>query len=267
MQCSYGYIPDTVGSDNEDIDVYLGSNVRSRKVYVVNQLDPSTGMFDEEKVMLGFDDPAIAESMYRVHYPDNGYGFFGGMTPMTMEEFLKEYIYRTGRDPWKPPLHTKQYVASVEADHGPGDADGCGGTDKPDAPVDAPVAPEPKKKPGKGPAKPKKAPAEKPAPVAKPATVPGKVKLPVALDTNEVKSPAQKLWQRSPGHGKSFYDRAMGLLGGPGFNPYAALETITANMAAGLEEYTIEAGAYDTPLSGPLGDPDALPESIVRSGA
>src|SRR5579872_1909497 len=46
---SYGFIPGTVGADNEPLDVFVGG-YPAHRAYVVNQMKPN-GNFDEEKVL------------------------------------------------------------------------------------------------------------------------------------------------------------------------------------------------------------------------
>jgi hypothetical protein len=70
MQCDYGYVPNTVaaGGDKEGLDVYIGSDETSDKVYVVEQLKEN-GEFDEYKCLLGFPDLNTAYQTYLEHYP------------------------------------------------------------------------------------------------------------------------------------------------------------------------------------------------------
>jgi hypothetical protein len=73
MQADYGYIPDTTAAgDKEGLDVYIGPDEASDKVYVVEQLTDD-GEFDEYKVLMGFSDLDIAYETYLKHYPD-GWG-------------------------------------------------------------------------------------------------------------------------------------------------------------------------------------------------
>jgi len=98
MHCDYGFIPGTVGDDEEPIDVYLGGS-NNPVAYVVNQLNRD-GSPDEKKVMLGFESPEMAEAMYRTHYPKNGEGFFGGMEVLGVDSFINKYFPQTS-DPYK----------------------------------------------------------------------------------------------------------------------------------------------------------------------
>jgi ppGpp synthetase/RelA/SpoT-type nucleotidyltranferase len=65
MKADYGYVPNTIASgDEERLDVYIGPNKESDKVYVVEQSRKDTGEFDEYKVLLGFDSLEQAEELY-----------------------------------------------------------------------------------------------------------------------------------------------------------------------------------------------------------
>lgn len=70
MEADYGYIPDTVAAgDKEGLDVYIGPDESSDKVYIVEQTDDD-GEFDEYKCLLGFNDLDTAFETYLKHYPD-----------------------------------------------------------------------------------------------------------------------------------------------------------------------------------------------------
>ena len=93
MRFDYGYIRGTVGSDKEHLDVYVGPNPESEMVYIVNQNDPVTGDFDEQKVMLGFDTEAKAKEAYLKQYDRPG--FFGNIIKMDIDTF-KEAAFDKG---------------------------------------------------------------------------------------------------------------------------------------------------------------------------
>lgn len=72
MHADYGYVPDTVASgDEERLDVYIGPDKESDKVYVIEQVRKDTGEFDEYKVMLGFDSLEDAEELYLYQLGDD----------------------------------------------------------------------------------------------------------------------------------------------------------------------------------------------------
>src|SRR5208337_3608511 len=73
MKADYGYIPDTVAAgDEERLDVYIGPNRDAEYVYVIEQVEKSTGELDEYKMMLGFDSLEEAEEVYEYHVGDDG---------------------------------------------------------------------------------------------------------------------------------------------------------------------------------------------------
>jgi hypothetical protein len=49
----YGYIKNTLGKDGDHLDVYLGPDVESQNVYVINQINFKNS-FDEHKILLFF---------------------------------------------------------------------------------------------------------------------------------------------------------------------------------------------------------------------
>jgi N12 class adenine-specific DNA methylase len=97
----YGYIKGTVGKDKDHIDSFIGPDVNSGRVFVVDQEDPETGKFDEHKVMLGFPNEEEARQGYLSNYAP-GWKGLGAMTEMSMDEF-KTWI-KEG-DTKKPIIH------------------------------------------------------------------------------------------------------------------------------------------------------------------
>lgn len=89
----YGFICDTMGKDGDEIDCFIGDHWESENVYIIHQLRPD-GLYDEDKVMLGFLDLGSARDGYLAHF--NTQGFIGKITTMPFFEF-KEKIKTIGR--------------------------------------------------------------------------------------------------------------------------------------------------------------------------
>jgi len=90
MHYDYGYIRNTLGSDGDHVDCYVGPDEEAKYVFIVHQLVPDTGKHDEEKVMLGFNTYKEAKEAYLKHY--NSDKFFGGMTMMHIEKFKRKVL-------------------------------------------------------------------------------------------------------------------------------------------------------------------------------
>ena len=88
MHNTYGKIRRTEGVDGDHIDVFIGPNLNSERVFVVDQLNQDTGEFDEHKVMLGFDSLEDAQNGYLSNY-EEGWQGMGTVTEVTMDEFKK----------------------------------------------------------------------------------------------------------------------------------------------------------------------------------
>ncbi len=88
MAHDYGYIKRTEGADGDHIDVFIGDQPDSETVYVVDQVDPKTGKFDEHKVMMGFADEQAARDCYLGNY-EEGWTGLGAIKVMPMEEFKR----------------------------------------------------------------------------------------------------------------------------------------------------------------------------------
>ncbi|MBV7438805.1 LPD38 domain-containing protein [Aeromonas sp. sif2416] len=92
MVHDYGYIKRTLGADGDHVDVFIGDQPDSEMVYVVDQVDPSTGKFDEHKVMMGFADEQAARAGYLANY-EQGWEGLGSIKAMPVEEF-KRWVKR-----------------------------------------------------------------------------------------------------------------------------------------------------------------------------
>lgn len=88
MAHDYGYIKRTMGADGDHVDVFIGDKPESNTVYVVDQVDPKTGKFDEHKVMMGFADEQAARAGYLANY-EKGWKGLSAIKAMPVEEFKR----------------------------------------------------------------------------------------------------------------------------------------------------------------------------------
>lgn len=88
MHSDYGYIRGTKAVDNDHIDIFLSDNPETGNVFVVDQVNPKTGEFDESKVMYGFASEQEAKEAYLSNY-EEGWKGLGKITEVTKEEFKK----------------------------------------------------------------------------------------------------------------------------------------------------------------------------------
>jgi hypothetical protein len=88
MKNDYGYVKRSIGNDGDHVDVFLGPDLHSEMVFVVDQDNNGGGVFDEHKCMLGFVNQQDAKAAYLANYQSDWKGF-QGITPMTFEAFRK----------------------------------------------------------------------------------------------------------------------------------------------------------------------------------
>lgn len=108
MNNTYGYIKRTKGKDGDQVDVFLGDKLDSQMVFVVDQVDPGTGKFDEHKVMMGFSTSDEAKQAYQSNYDADWKGL-GEITAMSVPQF-KQWLGNATR--------TKKPVAQYKPDEG-----------------------------------------------------------------------------------------------------------------------------------------------------
>lgn len=89
MHNDYGYFVRTLGKDGDAIDVFIGPNLDSKKIFPVDQY--VDGKFDETKVMLGFDTAEQAKAAYLSNYEKDWKGF-KYITEVDIDTF-KKWLY------------------------------------------------------------------------------------------------------------------------------------------------------------------------------
>jgi len=91
MRHDYGYFLRTVGRDKDHVDVFLGPDLDSELVFVVNQMQGGGKRFDEHKVMLGFKNKEDAKAGYLANY-EKGWTGLGDIIPQTLPQF-RDWLY------------------------------------------------------------------------------------------------------------------------------------------------------------------------------
>ena len=85
LPAGYGHFRRTRGADGMAVDVYVGTNLASLRIFVVDQM--IDGVFDEEKMIIGVNDATEARAIYSGAMPEE---FFGGMREINLME-LQQY--------------------------------------------------------------------------------------------------------------------------------------------------------------------------------
>ncbi|MBP5722220.1 MAG: hypothetical protein J6X18_01360 [Bacteroidales bacterium] len=93
MHNDYGYFTRTLGKDGDAVDVFIGPNLNSDKIFPIDQY--VGGKFDETKVMLGFNSAEEAKRAYLSNYEKDWKGF-KYITEVSVDEF-KDWLYNGRR--------------------------------------------------------------------------------------------------------------------------------------------------------------------------
>ena len=92
MHDTYGYILGKIGVDGDHIDMFINDTADldtfDGNVYVVDQVTPETGEFDEHKVMYGYPDEETATEAYLANY-SKGWKGLGKVTAVPKATFDK----------------------------------------------------------------------------------------------------------------------------------------------------------------------------------
>lgn len=111
MGAHYGYLQGTKGADGDAVDCFIGAQVDSGTVYVINQ--GFQGRFDEHKAMLCFGSEEAARAAYMASY-ELGWEGLQSIVPMTLDQFrwwLKYASLDRPADPQHLPYNPKESPA------------------------------------------------------------------------------------------------------------------------------------------------------------
>lgn len=87
MLFTYGYIENTIGNDGDQIDIFIGDSIDNfSEVFIITQVDPCTRIFDEHKVMFGFNNQEEAYDGYCSCYSSDWNGF-GNIICFSIDDF------------------------------------------------------------------------------------------------------------------------------------------------------------------------------------
>src|SRR5215469_3527784 len=90
MPAHYGYIRNTVGSDFDQVDCFIGKHDKSNFVYIVDQQHPDSGKYDESKCMIWFKNAKHAKKCYMKSFADgSGKKRFQGISGFDIDSFKK----------------------------------------------------------------------------------------------------------------------------------------------------------------------------------
>ena len=114
MRHHYGYVRGSEAIDGDHVDVFLteGAEDASRPVFVVDQVDPGTGKYDEPKAIIGAKTEAEARKAYLDGY-SKGWKGLGAITEMPLEEFKAWAKSPDAKRPASPAIQTGEGNAST----------------------------------------------------------------------------------------------------------------------------------------------------------
>jgi hypothetical protein len=111
---NYGEIHGTNGADGDKVDVFIKPGMspeeiaKANKVFIVDQIDPETGLFDEHKILFGRKSVTEARKAYLNNY-ENGWKGLGAITGIPIEKFKAEFL--TNPEAMRTPYNKKVKVA------------------------------------------------------------------------------------------------------------------------------------------------------------
>src|ERR1700680_1542714 len=92
MPAPYGYFLGSVGHDGDHVDTYVGDDHARNKVYIIDQVNDTTGKFDENKCFIDYQSRDAALATYEKAFSDGkAKDRIGAVTEMSVERF-KEWL-------------------------------------------------------------------------------------------------------------------------------------------------------------------------------
>lgn len=77
-----------MAADGDHVDCWVGPHIKSPHVFVIDQIDPDTGKYDEPKCFLGFSGEGQVRRTYTAAFSDGkGNARIGKITGMTVSQF------------------------------------------------------------------------------------------------------------------------------------------------------------------------------------
>jgi len=114
LNSHYGYIKRTEGADGDHVDVFLTNNAESAKsAFVVDQIDPKTGKFDEVKIVIGPTTVEEAKTEYLSNYDETGTSRIGAISEVPMPA-LNAWLSSTKKT--KKPLAYEEQTAALQSE-------------------------------------------------------------------------------------------------------------------------------------------------------
>lgn len=94
VKADYGYISGTGSAEGgtEQMDAFVGDSPESKKVWIIQQVNPVTGAFDESKIMLCFDTKEQAVTAYEGSFSDGQGSRRVGRVSSTNVETVKSWL-------------------------------------------------------------------------------------------------------------------------------------------------------------------------------
>ncbi len=118
MTADYGYVLSGTkglesprGKDKDHLDIFIGEQPEAKTAFIVDQVNPETGKFDEHKIVAAISGKDAAEKLYLSNY-EKGWKGLGAITEVSLED-LDQWI-ETG-DKTKPVAYGKPQAPPAPA--------------------------------------------------------------------------------------------------------------------------------------------------------
>jgi hypothetical protein len=116
----YGFIVGTEAKDGDGIDCCIGFHQKSPHVYIIDQINHETGVYDEVKIMLCFASEKQAVRAYKASFSDGkGKARIGKVTEASIPEFKEWLVQGNTKKPFALPGKSRaERVADIVSRYG-----------------------------------------------------------------------------------------------------------------------------------------------------
>lgn len=115
LKHAYGYIRGTIGADGDQMDILIGPYHRRNIAYVIEQVNPQTGKFDEHKVVVGAENQEEAAEIYDSMFSDGSGPDRRGTMHLMSASLFREWVKKP-RTERAPKITEKEVQAARRAE-------------------------------------------------------------------------------------------------------------------------------------------------------
>lgn len=127
LPAHYGEIKRSPGADGDKLDIFLGDNLQAPDVFIIDQVDPETGAYDESKLIAGFNNEDDAVNAYLNSFSDDATARVGAISKISASQAVNWVHGGDTTKPFSKSLQESSDASTVRRDQEGGNEQGNAG--------------------------------------------------------------------------------------------------------------------------------------------